>query len=472
MGCRCTLGCHAFRMLFRQLIHEDLGCASYLVGDRGSGTAVVVDPQWDVEPYLRLARLHGVRIAHVLETHNHADHVSGHGRLVRATDATIHVHELAAAEYPHEPFADGWTLELGDVRIEALHTPGHRPEHTCFLLRDLGRSDQPWAVLSGDSLFIGDVARPDLAVEPREGAAELYRSLNERLFSLPEDVEVWPGHLGGSLCGGSGLDLKTSSTIGFEAAHNRFRDFGEVDEFVNDAVSTLGAKPPNVELIVGLNRGPLVESLSAPAPLAPHAVEEAVARGAVVIDARTNEQFDEAHIPGAVSASAQDTGFATKVAKVVDADTELVVVAASSGYELEAADLLAAVGLRTVGYLDGGMTAWRVEGREVERIEMLDPESLAARLEQADPPLVLDVRDAHEFAEAHIPGSVHVPFEELHARSSELPTDRGIAVVCSGGKRSGLGASVLMREGFNHVLHVAHGGVGSWRDAGRPVETG
>ncbi|MEJ2436022.1 MAG: MBL fold metallo-hydrolase, partial [Pseudolabrys sp.] len=162
-------------MLFRQIIHEDLGCASYLVADRESGVAVVIDPQWDIDPYLRLARLHGVRIGHVLETHNHADHVSGHGRLVRTTGATIHINRLAEAEYPHEPFDDGWVLELGDLRVEAIHTPGHRPEHTCFLLSDAGRDGSPWALLGGDSLFIGDVARPDLAVEPREGAADMFR---------------------------------------------------------------------------------------------------------------------------------------------------------------------------------------------------------------------------------------------------------------------------------------------------------
>jgi hydroxyacylglutathione hydrolase len=170
--------------LFRQVIHEDLGCGSYLVGDTRAGVAAVIDPQWDIDPYLRLSRLHGVRIEHVLETHNHADHVSGHGRLARATGATIHIHRLAEAEYDHESIDDGWTLRLGDrVEIEAIHTPGHRPEHTSFAVRDSG-SGRLWAVLTGDSLFIGDVARPDLAVEPRDGAAEIYRSLHERQETL------------------------------------------------------------------------------------------------------------------------------------------------------------------------------------------------------------------------------------------------------------------------------------------------
>ncbi len=458
-------------MLFRQIIHEDLGCASYLVADRESGVAVVVDPQWDVEPYRRLARLHGVRIGHILETHNHADHVSGHGRLVRQTGATIHVHELAAAEYEHEPFTDGWTLTLGDLTVEAIHTPGHRPEHTCFLLADASRGGTPWALLTGDSLFIGDVARPDLAIEPREGAAQMFRSLHARLLALDDVVEVWPGHLGGSLCGGSGLDLKTSSTIGFERAHNPALAIGEEAEFVARATSSLPDRPPNVEQIVALNRGPLVQGFGTPLPMTPHEVEEAVAAGAVVIDGRTNEQFDEAHIAGALSTSSYDTGFATKVSRVAPAGAEIIVVAGSEVDECEAAELLAAVGLPVRGFLEGGMTAWRLDGRPVGRIELIDPEELARRVAGPDAPLVLDVRNDAEYAAEHIPGSLHLPYGDIAARVEELPRDRQIAAICRGGKRSGLAASILQREGFADVLHVGKG-VGAWRAAGNPVESG
>jgi hydroxyacylglutathione hydrolase len=459
-------------MLFRQILHEDLGCASYLVGDSKAGVAAVVDPQWDIDPYLRLSRLHGVRIEHVLETHNHADHVSGHGRLARATGAAIHVNELAAAEYPHEAFTDGWTLELGTVTIEAIATPGHRPEHTSFLLRDSGRAAEPWAVLTGDSLFVGDVARPDLAIDPDRGAAQIYESLHKRLFVLPDSVEVWPGHLGGSLCGSSGIDHKASSTIGFEREHNRALDFEGEEEFVADSVASLGERPPNLEHIVSLNRGPLIEELGTPTPLTPRAVEVAIAEGAQVIDARTNEQFDEAHIPGAYSASAYDTGFGTKVARIVPGDVELIVVAASDGYELEAAELLSSVGLRVRGFLEGGMTSWRSEDRPVQRLELIDPDQLAERLAAGDGPVVLDVRDADEFAAAHIPGSVHVPYGELGGRLGELSHEQTIAAVCSGGKRSGLAASILQREGFTDVVHVGHGGVGVWQSRGHPVERG
>jgi len=459
-------------MLFRQIIHEDLGCASYLVGDVSAGVAAVVDPQWDIDPYLRLSRLHGVRIEHVLETHNHADHVSGHGRLARATGATIHIHELADPEYTYEPIGDGWKLRIGEVEIEALHTPGHRPEHTSFLLRDANRGSEVSAVLTGDSLFIGDTARPDLAIDPRVGAAAIFRTLHERLMTLPDEVEVWPGHLGGSLCGSSGIDHKSSSTIGFERRHNRALGFSSEEEFVADVVGTLGDRPPNVAHLVALNRGPLIEELSTPAPLTPRAVEVAIADGAILVDARTDEQFDEAHIPAAISASAYDTGFATKVARVVPENVELIVVAASDGYELEAAELLSSVGLRVRGYLGGGMTAWRSEGRRVQRVERIDPGELARRIGSTEPPVVLDVRDAEEFAAAHIPGSLHIPYGELVDRLDQLPAESQIAAVCSGGKRSGLAASILQREGFEDVVHVGDGGVATWRNQGNPVESG
>ncbi len=458
-------------MLFRQIIHEDLGCASYLVADRESGVAVVVDPQWDVEPYRRLARLHGVRIGHVLETHNHADHVSGHGRLVRQTGATVHVHALAEAEYPHESFSDGWRLTLGDLTVEAIHSPGHRPEHTCFLLSDAGRGGAPWALLSGDSLFIGDVARPDLAIEPREGAAQMFNSLHGRLLTLPDEVEVWPGHLGGSLCGGAGIDLKSSSTIGFERTHNAALAIAAEADFVESATCSLPDRPPNVEQIVALNRGPLVAGFGTPLPMTPFEVEEAVAAGAVVIDGRTNEQFDEAHIAGALSTSAYDTGFATKVSRVAPPGVEIIVVAAHDVDEREAAELLAAVGLRVRGFLEGGMTAWRIDGRPVERIEWIDPEELARRVATADGPVVLDVREDSEYEAEHIPGSLHIPYGGLAKRVDELPRDRPIAAICRGGKRSGLAASILQREGFADVIHVGKG-VGAWRAAGNPTESG
>src|SRR5215208_5169564 len=256
-GVHDSLACHQ-PMIFRQITHDDLGCASYLVGDEKAGVAAVIDPRFEVEDYLELARYMGVRIEHVFETHNHADHVSGHGRLAAATGASIHIHRIAEPDYEHEPFDDGDEWELGALRLRALHTPGHRPEHTAFALIDTRRGQEPWAVLTGDTLFVNDVARPDLAIEKAEGARGIFRSLRSQLLGLPRHVEIWPGHLGGSMCGGPGMDMKISSTIGFELAHNAKLAIDDEDRFVEEALAGLGPQPPNFQAFVVLIRGPLL----------------------------------------------------------------------------------------------------------------------------------------------------------------------------------------------------------------------
>jgi len=249
-------------MIFRQITHDDLGCASYLIGDEDAGIAAVIDPKLEIDEYLRLARYFGVRIEHILETHNHADHVSGHGPLAAATDGTIHIHQDAGVNYPHEPFTDGWELSVGSVTVRALHTPGHRPEHTAFALADTARGPEPWAVLSGDTLFVGDIARPDLAVDEQEGAQGIFHSLRDTLLRLPDDCEVWPGHLGGSLCGGPGMDMKVASTIGYERHHQELLAIEDEDEFVARTTTSLGPQPPNFENIVALNQGPLRSAIA------------------------------------------------------------------------------------------------------------------------------------------------------------------------------------------------------------------
>src|SRR3954454_23560511 len=279
-------------MIFRQVTHDDLGCASYLIGDEDAGVAAVVDPKLDIEQYLALARYMAVRIEHILETHNHADHVSGHGRLAAATGATLHIHRLAEPDYSHEPFDDGWELQLGRVTVRALHTPGHRPEHTAFALVDTGRGPEPWALLTGDTLFVGDIARPDLAVDKAEGAQGIFRSLHEQLLALPAECEVWPGHLGGSLCGGPGMDMKVASTVGYEQAHNALLTEQDVDAFLERAIGALAPQPPNFEAIVALNRGALQTDRVAVEPLTPRQVDAKQAQGALVVDVRTDLQFD------------------------------------------------------------------------------------------------------------------------------------------------------------------------------------
>jgi hydroxyacylglutathione hydrolase len=459
-------------MIFRQITHDDLGCASYLVGDEEAGVAAVVDPRFEIDEYLELARYMGASIEHVLETHNHADHVSGHGRLAAATGATIHINRAAEAEYPHEPFDDGWTLDLGCVQITAMHTPGHRPEHTAFALIDQARGNDPWAVLTGDSLFVGDIARPDLAVDKHDGAQAIFHSLHDRLLSLPADAEVWPAHLGGSLCGGPGMDMKVSSTIGFERRHNDMLTIDDEDEFVRRELAGLGPQPPNFKAIVALNQGPLVTAGVEIGPLTPRQVEEKRRQGALLVDVRTDLQFDEAHIERAVSNSALRAGFGTKLAWIANRDQEIVLIGRDDEEARRAALLAVAVGIRKLGgYLHGGMTVWRAEKRPVMRIERIDVVELRERTER-DPELqVLDVREQSEWDEGHIPGSVHVPYHDIHAMPDALDPGRPIAALCTSGQRSAVAASLLQRLGAQRPIHVVDGGVGTWARAGYPVAT-
>jgi glyoxylase-like metal-dependent hydrolase (beta-lactamase superfamily II)/rhodanese-related sulfurtransferase len=453
-------------VIFRQLIHDDLGCASYLIGDDEAGVAAVVDPRFEVDEYLELARYMGVRIEHVFETHNHADHVSGHGRLAAATGAAIHIHRLAEPDYDHEPFDDGDSWELGSLVVRALHTPGHRPEHTAFALVDRRRGEEPWAVLTGDTLFVGDVARPDLAVEKSEGARGIFRSLNGQLLSLGGDVEVWPGHLGGSMCGGPGMDMKVSSTIGFERRHNPVLSISDEDEFVSTALAGLGPQPPNFRAIVALNRGPLLTDGVELLPLAPRQVEQRRASGAMLVDVRTDQQFDDAHIPGAVSIPILNAGFGSKLAWLADREQDVVFVGRDDEDGRRAGRLAVAVGIRRLaGFLSGGMTSWRQEKREVARIERLPLAELADR----DGLQILDVREQSEWDEGHIPGSVLMPWHDIDGLPPGLDPSRPVAVVCGSGQRSAVAASLIQRYG-GQAIHVIEGGVPAWARLGHPLE--
>ena len=448
-------------MLFRQIIHDDLGCASYLIGDEHAHLAAVVDPRFEIDEYLELARYVGVSIEHVFETHNHADHVSGHGRLAAATGATIHVHRLNAADYPHEPFEDGDEFSLGALRIRALHTPGHRPEHTAFVLVDTRRGEEPWAVLTGDSLFVGDIARPDLAIDKTEGARDIFGSLRGRLLVLGDEVEVWPGHLGGSMCGGPGMDLKVSSTIGFERRHNPMLQVDDEDEFVTRALAGLGPQPPNFQAIVELNRGALLTAGVELLPLTPRQVEERRRAGALLVDLRTDLQFDDAHVPESISIPIMRAGFGSRLAWLADRDQELVFIGRDDEDGRRAGRLALAIGLsRFAGYLHGGMTSWRQEQLPAQRTDRLPASELPARLAREPELQVLDVRERSEYAGGHIPGALGVPWHDIDRLPAELDAGRPVAVLCASGSRAGVAASLLRRFGATDVIHVVDGGAG------------
>ena len=439
-------------MLFTQFLNDDLGCACYLVGDEHEGVAVVVDPPYYVEPVLAEAKRHGVRLVGVLETHTHADHVSGHGRLALEHGVPIRLHREAAATFQHEPLEDGTEVEVGAVVLRTIHTPGHRPEHCCFAVIDRSRGDEPWLVLTGDSLFVGDAGRPDLAVEAHEGAEGLFYSLR-RLVELGDGVEVFPGHVAGSLCGAA-MSSKASTTIGFERRFNPALQ-GELADFLDARLGSQPPRPPNMELIVELNRG---ELLGAQPPLER---ADSVPEEAIVLDVRPTDVFAAGHRPGAVGIPVSGSHFATKAGFVLP-ERALVLQAADSEEAVRAAQALQAVGLfASAGWQEGGGS------------EKLEPVSLD-ELEQMladDSVELLDVREADERDEGHIPGSRHLPYRTARAAAEAgLLNGRPLVTICESGPRAAVAASVLQAAGLN-ARPVLDGGVADWRAHGGEVSS-
>jgi hydroxyacylglutathione hydrolase len=454
-----------FRVFFREVLNEDLSCASYVVAD--SGEAAVVDPKWEIEEYLRIAEENGFKISHIIETHNHADHLSGKGRLAQATGAKIYISKEAGVEYEHEALEDGDVIEPGEARVIAVATPGHRPEHLSFIVEDTSRSEEPWLLLTGDSLFVGDLARPDLAVEAEEGARGLFHSLH-KLLELEDFVEVRPGHIGGSLCGGANMSQKPDSTIGFERRFNDYLQFEDEGEFVQTLTSEQSPQPPNFQRIVELNRGPLLTEASPAETLLPERVKQLVEAGAVVIDGRDEREFDAAHVPGSINVTMNQSSVGTRAAWMVDSESEVITTAEGDDDARRMVCMLEAIGFRHIrGYLTGGITAWRAAKLKVETTTVLDIPALAERLEKEEV-VLLDVRDANEWESGHVEGSIHFPYWRLR---DEVPdeirnAEKPLAVACASGVRSTLAASFLKRAGVKNVQHVADGGVPNLKSEG------
>jgi hydroxyacylglutathione hydrolase len=457
-------------MFFRQVLHDDLGCASYVVAD--GGEAAVIDPKWEIEDYLALAEEHRFQIRHIFETHNHADHVSGKGRLAAATVAEIHVPAEAGAEFEHTPIGDGDEIVVGELTIKALATPGHRPEHTAYVISDGSRAGEPWLVVTGDSLFVGDLARPDLAVEPDEGARELYRSMH-RLLDLDDFAEAWPGHIGGSLCGGAGMSEKPATTIGFERRFNRFLKLGDEETFVRELTGGLAPQPPNFKRVVALNRGPLLRAAAALEPLAPARVQELLDGQATLVDGRSPREFDSVHVPGSINVTLARSAVGTRAAWVIDPESEVVLAAGSDDEAVRLGRLLEAVGFRNLaGFLSGGLPAWHEAGLETSSTAAIGVSELADRLRHEEVALV-DVREDGEWEEGHVEGSTHIPYHDLRdGIPAGLGNGKPIAVACSVGNRSSIAVSLLKRGGVQNVIHVADGGVADLAEEGIPLVEG
>ncbi len=432
-------------VVFRQLVDDDLGCASYLIGDEEAGVAVAVDPPYAIEPLVEQAERAGVQIVRVLETHTHADHVSGHGRLALEHGVPVSAHPLGEPEYPYEAIEDGDELEAGRVTIRVVHTPGHRPEHCSFVVLTEG---EPQLVLTGDSLFVGDAARPDLAVAAREGAEGLFYSLR-RLTELPDPVAVYPGHVAGSLCGGS-MSAERSSTIGTEKQTNAALQIPLLEDFIVTSSCISAPRPPTVHRVVALNRGPF---LPAPQPLRPVGRDE----GQTVLDARTAADYAAGHVPGAFNVPVSGSSFATKAGFVLSPD-ERIVIHAASWDEAEQA----ARGLRSVGFLElEGVLQDPAAGDSFDPVDVAELDGLLA----SGTTQVLDVREKDEHDEGYIAGTRHMSYRLLRACAGDVPDGRPVVTLCESGPRAAVAASILRAAGID-ARPVLRGGISDWRARG------
>jgi hydroxyacylglutathione hydrolase len=447
-------------MHFRQFYLGCLAHASYFIASNGE--SAVVDPQRDVQQYLDEAAATGSRIRYIIETHLHADFVSGHRELAERTGAEIVFGAAANAELPHRPVHDGDELRVGDVVLRALETPGHTPESISWLVSG---DDGTTRVLTGDTLFIGDVGRPDLAgsrgYTSEQMAGLLYDSIHGKLLTLDDDVEVWPAHGAGSACG-KNISSERSSTIGVQRKVNYALQPMAREAFVAMMTTELPPAPRYFPMDAEINRRgarPLSE-------LAAHAlsaddVHARIDRGAIVLDVRDAFAFGTAHLRGAINIGLRGQ-YASWAGTLVSKDDELVIVASSKEEADEAIMRLARVGLENVaGWLDGGIAAWCESGREVETLPQIDVEELSSRLGDLN---VLDVRRRGEYRDGHVPDAVNVPLDELPDRVGALDPSKPTAVICAGGYRSSAAASILRRHGFVDLFNVI-GGTSAWMAA-------
>jgi hydroxyacylglutathione hydrolase len=464
-------------MILQQFYLNCLAHASYLIGDEETSTAAVVDPQRDVDRYLAFADEHKLKIKHVILTHLHADFVAGHLELRDRLGATIYLGARAQAEYAFTPLGDGSVVEFGRVRLKALETPGHTPESISIAVYDLARnSNEPYAVLTGDTLFVGDVGRPDLRAALGWSAMELggllFDSLQTKLLGLPDASLVYPAHGAGSLCG-KAISKETVSTIGEQRRVNYALQPMSKQAFIELVTADQPEAPPYFVYDAVLNskeRPTLDQALQRELqPLELWRVLELQANGAQILDTREPEEFAAAHLAGSINIGLSGQ-YATWAGTILNRE-EPVAIVANPGRESESAVRLGRIGFdNVVGYLQDGMRSLELCPDLTVRTERLSAPLAAEVLSSGDAPQLIDVRMPREREQKFIDGSVSIPLNHLSERAGELAKNRPLLVYCAGGYRSSIAASVLQGQGFSPVSEIA-GGIAAWESAKLPVRT-
>lgn len=453
-------------MLVLQTFTPKIAHSSYLLA--GSSTCAVIDPRRDVQVYVDTAKAAGWKITHVIETHLHADFVSGHLDLAQKTGATIYAPNMGKCSFDHVPVSEGDEIILEDMVLHVHETPGHTPEHVSYAVIDTSRGARPVAVFCGDTLFVGDVGRPDLFPgRARELAEALYASLHDKLLKLPEFCEVYPAHAAGSLCGRA-MAAKRQSTIGYERLYNIALEIDDLESFVASLTNDMPPAPDHFGRCSAINgRGPaLVSSLPTPRALPPREFAKLAGTGdCVVIDARPYAAFGGQHVAGSFSLDLAGN-FPTFAGWVVPPDKDILLITSDASQVSEAVDWLRRVGMdRTVAYLEGGMAAWAGAGLPMSHVPQLSAEELQETVLSHPGAVIVDTRAPAEYRSGHVPRSISIQVADLRTRHSELDRSAETVVVCSTGNRSSLGTSLLLQKGFTNVKNAA-GGVSGFAAAG------
>ena len=466
-------------MYFKQFYLGCLAHASYLIGSEG--VAAVVDPQRDVDQYIVEAAAQGLIIKYIIETHLHADFVSGHRELADRSGAEIVFSKHAGAAFPHRAVSEGDEISIGNARLGFMETPGHTPESMCILVTDTELSDQPQKILTGDTLFIGDVGRPDLAggkgYTPQMMAGMMYDTIHEKLLKLDDAVEVYPAHGAGSMCG-KNMSKETSSTIGQQRKFNYALQPMTRDAFVSMMTAELPEAPDYFPKDAEINRqgAPPLNEVPKPNALTPEQVaslsqEKSNGSRHVILDVRSAAEFGKGHIPGSLNIGLGGQ-FAIWAGSLIPIGTPVIIVAQSDAKVDEAVTRLARVGIETAGgYLAGGIDAWRSAGFATETVPQISVDELDSLMQKDQELQILDVRRPPEYESGHVPRAVHVPLSNLKKTAGGTPLDpsKPTAVICAGGYRSSAATSILETQGFSSLLNVT-GGTSAWINAGYPVE--
>jgi hydroxyacylglutathione hydrolase len=448
-------------MLVQHFFVSGLAHSSYLLG--GTSSCAIVDPQRDVDGYIAAAAALGLKITHILETHLHADFISGHMDLAEKTGASIYAPKAGNCAFRHQGLAEGDSFTIDNLRISVLDTAGHTPEHISYVVVDVERGEEPVGVFCGDTLFVGDVGRPDLFPgKAMELASKLYDNLHGKLLRLPDFCEVYPAHSAGSLCGRA-MGAKRTSTIGYERKRNAALQLRDKSAFIASLTTDMPAAPDHFARCSATNcAGPsLMRTLPAPRAMTAEAFAERARKpGTIVLDVRPFDAFGGQHIPGALNIDS-NSNFSTFAGWTLPVDSEILLVADNEAVVQTVTVWLRRVGLDAVtGFLEGGMLSWSLAGLPTEHVVQISPQELSQLIGSDSGLVIVDARSSQEFERIHIRGARNITAPDLRRRHSELPKDKPIVTICSAGMRSSLAASILQRNGFTEVKNVAGGMTG------------